>query len=74
MFNADDGCRERTDRNPQCSLGLAIDPLKPYTVDNVVPVRVWHGDVLAVVCRLPRGIPIIDESDASSTEWYRVRL
>ncbi|MFG2219456.1 MULTISPECIES: serine/threonine-protein kinase [unclassified Streptomyces] len=74
VFNADDGCRERTDRNPQCSLGLAIDPLKPYTVDNVVPVRVWHGDVLAVVCRLPRGIPIIDESDASSTEWYRVRL
>lgn len=74
VFNADDGCRERTDRNPQCSLGLAIDPLKPYTVDNVVPVRVWHGDVLTVVCRLPRGIPIIDESDASSTEWYRVRL
>lgn len=74
VFNADDGCRERTDRNPQCSLGLAIDPLKPYTVDNVVPVRVWHGDVLAVVCRLSRGIPIIDESDASSTEWYRVRL
>ncbi|MEU2668084.1 serine/threonine-protein kinase [Streptomyces sp. NPDC007164] len=74
VFNADDGCRERTDRNPQCSLGLAVDPLKPYTVDNVVPVRVWHGDVLAVDCRLPRGIPIIDESDASSTEWYRVRL
>ncbi|MFJ2583984.1 serine/threonine-protein kinase [Streptomyces sp. NPDC087538] len=74
VFNADDGCRVRTDRNPQCSLGLAIDPLQPYTVDNVVPVRVWHGDVLAVDCRLARGIPIIDESDASSTEWYRVRL
>ncbi|MET9656861.1 serine/threonine-protein kinase [Streptomyces sp. NPDC006510] len=73
VFNADDGCRERTDRNPQCSLGLAIDPLQPYTVDNVVPTRVWHGDVLAVYCRLPQGIPIIDESDASSTEWYRVR-
>ncbi|MGW1844796.1 protein kinase domain-containing protein [Streptomyces sp. NPDC001966] len=74
VFNADDGCRVRTDRNPQCSLGLAIDPLQPYTVDNVVPVRVWHGDILAVDCRLARGIPIIDESDASSTEWYRVRL
>ncbi|WP_406501274.1 protein kinase [Streptomyces sp. NBC_01590] len=74
VFNADDGCRERTDRNPQCSLGLAVDPLQPYTVDNVVPVRVWHGDILAVDCRLPHGIPIIDESDASSTEWYHVRL
>ncbi|MGW1407891.1 serine/threonine-protein kinase [Streptomyces sp. NPDC002403] len=74
VFNADDVCRERTDRSPQCSLGLAIDPLRPYTVDNVVPTRVWHGDVLAVDCRLPQGVPIIDESDASSTEWYRVRL
>ncbi|MGW2089025.1 serine/threonine-protein kinase [Streptomyces sp. NPDC001880] len=74
VFNADDGCRNRTDRSPQCGLGLAIDPLRPYTVDNVVPTRVWHGDVLAVDCRLPQGVPIIDESDASSTEWYRVRL
>ncbi|MFB7951325.1 serine/threonine-protein kinase [Streptomyces sp. NPDC056045] len=74
VFNADDDCRGRTDRRPQCSLGLAIDPLRPYTIDNVVPTRVWHGDVLAVYCRLPRGTPIIDESDASSTQWYRVRL
>ncbi|MDK0521034.1 serine/threonine-protein kinase [Streptomyces sp. ML-6] len=74
VFNADDGCRGRTDRSPQCSLGLAIDPLRPYTIDNVVPTRVWHGDVLAVHCRLLRGTPIIDESDASSTQWYRVRL
>ncbi|MFJ2641047.1 serine/threonine-protein kinase [Streptomyces sp. NPDC087511] len=74
VFNADDTCRDRTDRTPQCSLGLAIDPLVPYTIDNVVPTRVWHGDVLAVECRLPKGVPIIDESDASSTQWYRVRL
>ncbi|MFE6666903.1 protein kinase [Streptomyces sp. NPDC057697] len=74
VFNADDDCRDRTDRTPQCSLGLAIDPLLPYTIDNVVPTRVWHGDVLAVYCRLPKGVPIIDESDASSTQWYRVRL
>ncbi|MFH8518355.1 serine/threonine-protein kinase [Streptomyces gelaticus] len=74
VFNADDNCRHRTDRSPQCSLGLAIDPLLPYTIDNVVPTRVWHGDVLAVDCRLAQGVPIIDESDASSTEWYRVRL
>ncbi|MET9921669.1 serine/threonine-protein kinase [Streptomyces sp. NPDC006435] len=74
VFNADDDCRGRTDRRPQCSLGLAIDPLRPYTIDNVVPTRVWHDDVLAVYCRLPRGTPIIDESDASSTQWYRVRL
>ncbi|GGV90024.1 hypothetical protein GCM10015535_45090 [Streptomyces gelaticus] len=74
VFNADDNCQSRTDRSPQCSLGLAIDPLLPYTIDNVVPMRVWHGDVLAVDCRLAQGVPIIDESDASSTEWYRVRL
>ncbi|MFE3826121.1 serine/threonine-protein kinase [Streptomyces sp. NPDC059092] len=74
VFNAEDYCQDRTDRHPQCSLGLAIDPLQPYTIDNVVPTRVWHGDVLAVDCRLPQGVPIIDESAASSTQWYRVRL
>ncbi|MCC3770300.1 serine/threonine protein kinase [Streptomyces sp. UNOC14_S4] len=74
VFNAEQGCRARTDRAPECSLGLAIDPLRPYTIDNVVPTRVWHGDVLAVDCRLPRGMPIIDETDAQSAEWYRVRL
>ncbi|MGW0364013.1 serine/threonine-protein kinase [Streptomyces sp. NPDC002990] len=74
VFNAEQRCRDRTDRDPQCSLGLAIDPLKLYTSDNVVPTRVWHGDVLAVDCRLPLGIPIIDEADAQSADWFRVRL
>ncbi|WP_371675354.1 serine/threonine-protein kinase [Streptomyces sp. NBC_01276] len=74
VFNAEQGCRNRTDRNPRCSLGLAIDPLKAYTPDNVVATRVWDGQVLAVECLLPRGMPIIDESDAVSVEWFRVRL
>ncbi|MGW1074040.1 serine/threonine-protein kinase [Streptomyces sp. NPDC002537] len=74
VFNADQNCRSRTDREPECSLGLAIDPLHPYTIDNVVPTRVWHGDVLAVDCRLPQGMVIIDEADVQSAEWFRVRL
>ncbi|MET9319602.1 serine/threonine-protein kinase [Streptomyces sp. NPDC003038] len=74
VFNAEQRCRDRADRDPKCSLGLAIDPLQLYTSDNVVPTRVWHGDVLAVDCRLPQGTPIIDEADTQSAEWFRVRL
>ncbi|GGY18197.1 serine/threonine-protein kinase [Streptomyces xanthochromogenes] len=74
VFNAEQSCRGRTDRNADCSLGLAIDPTRPYTVDNVVATRVWHGDELAVDCRLPLGMPIIDEADTHSAAWYRVRL
>ncbi|MFF4323385.1 serine/threonine-protein kinase [Streptomyces sp. NPDC001568] len=74
IFNAEQSCRERADRAPQCSLGLAIDPLRPYTADNVVPTRVWHGDVLAANCQLPGGRPIVDEEDRQSTRWYRVSL
>ncbi|MEU5089180.1 protein kinase [Streptomyces sp. NPDC021356] len=74
VFNVDQRCRGRTDRSPQCSLGLAIDPLRPYTIDNVVPTRVWNGDVLAVDCRLDRGTSIIDEADERSAQWFQVRL
>ncbi|MFE3521186.1 serine/threonine-protein kinase [Streptomyces sp. NPDC059161] len=73
VFNADPNCRGHTDRDPQCSLGLAIDPLRPYTIDNVVPTRVWQGDELTADCRT-RGMPIIDEADTHSADWYRVRL
>ncbi|MFE0702229.1 serine/threonine-protein kinase [Streptomyces sp. NPDC058872] len=74
VFNAERGCQDRADRDPQCSLGLAIDPLRPYVAGNVVPTRVWHGDVLTVDCRLPDGLPVIDEEDLTSTLWFRVRL
>ncbi|MDJ0381113.1 serine/threonine-protein kinase [Streptomyces sp. G-G2] len=74
VFNAEQSCRARTDRDVQCSLGLAIDPLKAYTADNVVTVRVWHGDVLAVDCQLPGGMPIIDEMGTRSTQWFHVRF
>ncbi|MGW0191017.1 serine/threonine-protein kinase [Streptomyces sp. NPDC003362] len=74
VFNAERGCQERVDRDRQCSLGLAIDPAQPYTAENVVPTRVWHGDVLTADCELPDGQPIIDEADQRSTHWYRVHL
>ncbi|MFZ3468191.1 serine/threonine-protein kinase [Streptomyces sp. 4.24] len=74
VFNAEKGCQERADRDPQCSLGLAIDPMRPYAADNVVPTRVWHGDVLAADCQLPDGRPIVDEADLQSTRWFHVRL
>ncbi|MCX5394866.1 serine/threonine-protein kinase [Streptomyces sp. NBC_00094] len=74
VFNAERGCQDRVDRDPQCSLGLAVDPRRPYTADNVVPTRVWHGDVLAADCRVTDGQPIVDEADLQSTQWFRVRL
>ncbi|MEU9375037.1 serine/threonine-protein kinase [Streptomyces sp. NPDC048255] len=74
VFNAERVCRQRPDRDPQCSLGLAIDPLKPYAADNVVPTRVWHGDVLAAECQWADGQLIIDEEDRRSTRWFRVHL
>ncbi|MFJ9432598.1 serine/threonine-protein kinase [Streptomyces sp. NPDC101490] len=74
VFNAERGCQGRTDRDRQCSLGLAVDPLRLYTAQNVVPTRVWHGDVLEAECRLPAGLPVIDEEDLTSTLWFRVRL
>lgn len=74
VFNAERGCQGRTDHDPQCSLGLAIDPLLPYTAENVVRTRVWHGDLLEADCRLPEGQPIVDEEDIRSTVWYRIRV
>ncbi|PKV83305.1 serine/threonine-protein kinase [Streptomyces sp. TLI_146] len=74
VFNAERGCQDRADREPQCSLGLAIDPRRPYTADNVVGTRVWHGDILDAECQLPQGQPIIDEEDLRSTVWFRVRV
>ncbi|MFF2777177.1 serine/threonine-protein kinase [Streptomyces sp. NPDC058052] len=74
VFNAERGCQERADRDPQCSLGLAIDPHRPYTAENVVRTRVWHGDVLTADCQVPDAQPIVDEEDLRSTRWFRVRL
>ncbi|MGA5869968.1 serine/threonine-protein kinase [Streptomyces cinereoruber] len=74
VFNAERGCQERTDRDPQCSLGLAIDPHRPYTAQNVVRTRVWHDDLLTADCQVADGQPIVDEEDLRSTHWFRVRL
>ncbi|MFD8703060.1 serine/threonine-protein kinase [Kitasatospora sp. NPDC059648] len=74
VFNAERSCQDRTDRDRGCSLGLAVDPRRPYTAENVVPTRVWHGDTLDADCQLATGLPIIDEEDRTSTLWYRVRL
>ncbi|MFE9479117.1 serine/threonine-protein kinase [Streptomyces spororaveus] len=74
VFNAERACQDRTDRDPRCSLGLAVDPMRPYTAGNVVPTRVWHADVLDADCQLLRGEAVIDESDLRSTHWFRVRL
>ncbi|MFF5503575.1 serine/threonine-protein kinase [Streptomyces roseolus] len=74
VFNAERGCQERADRDRHCSLGLAIDPHRPYTAENVVRTRVWHGDLLTADCVVDDGQPIVDEEDLRSTRWFRVRL
>ncbi|GGU42631.1 serine/threonine-protein kinase [Streptomyces lavendofoliae] len=74
VFNAEEPCRQAGNRDKLCSLGLAIDPVKPYTLDNVVTTRVWHGDTLVADCQVPQGVPIADEAGERSTQWFRVRL
>ncbi|MET8573444.1 serine/threonine-protein kinase [Streptomyces sp. NPDC005012] len=74
VYNAEHACQNRTDRARECSLGLAVDPLLPYTAENVVGTRVWHHDVLEAECRLLHGQTIIDEQGTNSPAWYRVRL
>ncbi|MFJ3881150.1 serine/threonine-protein kinase [Streptomyces sp. NPDC090077] len=73
VFNAERACQDRADRDPQCSLGLALDPLLPYAAGNVAPDRVWHGDPLEADCLLANGEAVIDEADLRSTLWFRVR-
>ncbi|MCX5379718.1 serine/threonine-protein kinase [Streptomyces sp. NBC_00091] len=74
VFNAERACQDRADRDRQCSLGLAVDPVRPYTAENVAPARVWHGDPLEADCQLAHGEAVIDESGLRSTLWFRVRL
>lgn len=75
VYNVEKFCRDRADaRDPICSLGLAVDPREAYTIDNVVPTRVWHGDALSAECRTNRGLPVTDEVGTRTTTWYRVRL
>ncbi|MFJ1806783.1 MULTISPECIES: serine/threonine-protein kinase [unclassified Streptomyces] len=75
VYNVEKPCRDRADeREMQCSLGLALDPMAAYTIENVLPARVWHGDVLPAECRMSQGLPVTDEVGTRSTEWYRVRL
>ncbi|MFF2009978.1 serine/threonine-protein kinase [Streptomyces sp. NPDC058195] len=74
VFNAERDCQDRRDRDLRCSLGLAIDPRRPYTTENVVDTRVWHGDILTAECRLASGLPILDEEDRRSTVWFRIRV
>lgn len=74
VYNAEHACQNRTDRARECSLGLAVDPLLPYTAENVVGTRVWHHDVLEAECRLLHGQTVIDEQGTNSRAWYRVRL
>ncbi|USQ86150.1 serine/threonine protein kinase [Streptomyces phaeoluteigriseus] len=74
VYNAERSCDRLDERDSLCSLGLAIDPLLPYDIDNVVRTRVWEGDVLTADCQLPRGVPVADEAGTLSFRWYRVHL
>lgn len=74
VYNAERSCHRPGERDNLCSLGLAIDPLLPYDIDNVVLTRVWDGDVLTADCQLPQGMPVADEAGTRSVRWYRVRL
>lgn len=74
VFNVDEGCRNRSDRVPGCSIGLAIDPRLNYDAHNVVGHRVWHGDPLNADCIVYDGDEVTDEIGTKSTRWYRVHL
>ncbi|MEU5077353.1 serine/threonine-protein kinase [Streptomyces asoensis] len=74
VYNAERSCHRPGERDNLCSLGLAIDPLLPYDIDNVALTRVWDGDVLTADCQVLQGVPVADEAGTRSVRWYRVRL
>jgi serine/threonine-protein kinase len=73
VFNVETAC-QTAGHTAYCSLGLAIDPRKPYVVQNVSSHRVWHGDLLTASCVLRNGQRVADETGAASTTWYRVAV
>ncbi|MFG1704793.1 helix-turn-helix domain-containing protein [Nonomuraea sp. M3C6] len=74
VFNIDERCRNRGDRVPGCSIGLAINPRLNYDAQNVVSHRVWHDETLKADCVLYDGDEVTDEIGTKSTRWYRVQL
>ncbi|WP_328296821.1 winged helix-turn-helix domain-containing protein [Streptomyces sp. NBC_00435] len=74
VFNVDGDCRTQSERLPACRLGLAKNPYAAYDLNNVVPHRVWHGDVLMADCIVPNGIRIEDEHGVGTPIWFRVHL
>ncbi|TMR95363.1 helix-turn-helix domain-containing protein [Nonomuraea basaltis] len=74
VFNIEERCRNRSDRAPGCSIGLAINPRLNYDAQNVVSYRVWHDDTLNADCVLYDGDEVTDEIGTKSTRWYRVQL
>ncbi|MGH8881729.1 MAG: helix-turn-helix domain-containing protein [Stackebrandtia sp.] len=74
VFNVEERCRQRSDRAPGCSIGLAVDPRRNYDAHNVVHHRVWHEDALNADCVVFDGDEVVDEIGTKSTRWFRVRL
>jgi serine/threonine-protein kinase len=74
VYDVEGNCKDRTDRFPACSLGLAINPRLKYQAGNVVTHRVWNGDVLNADCVLYDGDRVEDEDGVGTTRWFRVRL
>lgn len=72
VYNAEAPCRENPQRVRTCSMGLALDPRKPYAAGNVSQHRVWHGDRLSADCVLFNGEVVADEYGVSARTWYRV--
>lgn len=74
VFNIDGDCKTQSERLPACRLGLAKNPYVTYDLNNVVPHRVWHGDVLMADCMVVNGIRIEDEHGVGTPNWFRVHL
>lgn len=74
IYNVERGCRDRQDRIPACSMGLARDPQRKYDADNVVAHRVWHNDTLITDCVVYDGDRVADETGVGTTRWFRIAL
>jgi transcriptional regulator with XRE-family HTH domain len=72
VFNVEKACRNRSERLPGCSIGLAANPRVNYDAHNVVNHRVWHGDVVNADCILYDSDEVTDETGTGSTRWFRV--
>jgi hypothetical protein len=69
VYNTEIPCR--TQRTIVCSLGVFKEPRLSSRMADLTG-RVWHGDLVLLVCMRADGPLVNDETGVGSRHWYRV--